>query len=295
MGRPVTDQNEEAKHPISEFRIIDRKSSMVTDHYLTINFLKSDIPFQLIRIVAFNNATCDTFQLDLTRDDLMILVNGHQRLLEEENQVDLCSLLLNQLTMIERNYDLTSERDENDASVLSRGEKAKQEKKKVLVVEHRCFFNDILPKKWDSKNKLIIARHDKRKQGLINDFGTITDFEKSIMYEAFFDVYVGEAVLPLQEVDQADHFDIILQQGSASGHFKLVVKLKYTDIEQNLCLFNSDMQSKGQSMNLGAALIHPPKNSEFYRSDKFSALAYVISIEKMLGREDVIIVRIASI
>lgn len=77
MGRPVTDQNEEAKHPISEFRIIDRKSSMVTDHYLTINFLKSDIPFQLIRIVAFNNATCDTFQLDLTRDDLMILVNGH--------------------------------------------------------------------------------------------------------------------------------------------------------------------------------------------------------------------------
>ena len=95
MGRPVKDADEITKHPIEKFRIIDRKSSMVTDQYLTINFLKSDLPFELIRIVAFNNATCETFQLDLTRDDLMVLINGHQRLLEEENQADLCSLLLN--------------------------------------------------------------------------------------------------------------------------------------------------------------------------------------------------------
>ena len=67
--------------------------------------MKSDLPFELIRIVAFNNQSCETFQLDLTRDDLMILVDGHQRLLEEENQADLCSLLLNQLTMIERKID----------------------------------------------------------------------------------------------------------------------------------------------------------------------------------------------
>ena len=67
--------------------------------------MKSDLPFELIRIVAFNNQSCETFQLDLTRDDLMILVDGHQRLLEEENQADLCSLLLHQLTMIERKID----------------------------------------------------------------------------------------------------------------------------------------------------------------------------------------------
>jgi hypothetical protein len=29
------------------------------------------------------------------------------------------------------------------------------------------------------------------------DAETITEFEKSIMYEAFFDVYVGEVILPL--------------------------------------------------------------------------------------------------
>lgn len=163
MGRPVKDADEITKHPIEKFRIIDRKSSMVTDQFLTINFLKSDLPFTLIRIVAFNNATCDTFQLDLTRDDLMILVNGHQRLLEEENQADLCSLLLNQLTMLERNPD-SHDREANDGSALSRSDKqGKRPNKKVLVVEHRCFFNNIEHKKWDSRNKLIIARHDKRK------------------------------------------------------------------------------------------------------------------------------------
>lgn len=112
--------------------------------------------------------------------------------------------------------------------------------KKVLVVEHRCFFNELFHQKWDSRNKLIVARHDKRKQGLLNDCETTTDFDKSIIYEAFFDVYVGDAILPLQEEGQADHFEVILQQGSASGHLKLIAKLKYTDIEQSLCMFNSD-------------------------------------------------------
>ena len=58
----------------------------------------------MIRIVAFNNSTCETYQVDLTKDDLMILIEGHIRLLEEENQADLCSLLLKQLTIIQRKY-----------------------------------------------------------------------------------------------------------------------------------------------------------------------------------------------
>ena len=39
---------------------------------------------------------------------------------------------------------------------------------------------------------------------------TATDFFKGIIYEAFVDVYVGEATLPLQEIGQADHFEINL-------------------------------------------------------------------------------------
>lgn len=169
----MKDSDEVTKHPIEDFRIIDRKSSMVTDQYLTINFLKSDTPFDLIRIVAFNNASCETFQLDLTRDDLMILVDGHMRLLEEENQMDLCSILLNQLTMIERKMS-QEDIEANNASTLTRKDRVTV--KKVLVVEHRCFFNELQHKKWDKQNKLIIARHDKRKQGLLKDCETITDY-----------------------------------------------------------------------------------------------------------------------
>lgn len=92
----------------------------------------------------------------------MILVDGHQRLLEEENQADLCSLLLNQLTMIERKLSPSEvEREAANASTLSR--KHQLNGKRVLVVEHRCFFNELVHKKWDGRNKLIIARHDKRK------------------------------------------------------------------------------------------------------------------------------------
>ena len=48
-------------------------------------------------------------------------------------------------------------------------------------------------------------------------------------------------------------------------------------------------------MNLAAALIKPPSRNELQRQDKFSALAYSISIEKIMGRADAIIVRISSI
>ena len=88
---------------------------------------------------------------------------------------------------------------------------------------------------------------------------------------------------------------MILQQGSSSGHLKLIVKLKYTDVEQSLCLFNSDEKTQGQSMNLAAALIRPPNNSEYFRKDKYSALAYVISLERIFGRDDAVIVRLVSI
>lgn len=75
--------------------------------------------------------------------------------------------------MIERKMG-PDEIEANNASTLSRKERITS--KKVLVVEHRCFFNELQHKKWDKQNKLILARHDKRKQGLLADCETITDF-----------------------------------------------------------------------------------------------------------------------
>ena len=68
----------------------------------------------------------------------------------------------------------------------------------VLVVEHRCFFNEIYRINWDQRKKMILMRHDKRKQGIVKDIETLTDFDKSLMYEAFSEVYTSDFFLPLQ-------------------------------------------------------------------------------------------------
>ncbi len=70
----------------------------------------------------------------------MILVDGHMRLLEEENQSDLTSLLLNQLSMIERQIE---DPELEKTKTGAKGKKQAPLVKKVLVVEHRCFFNEL--------------------------------------------------------------------------------------------------------------------------------------------------------
>ena len=45
MGRPVNESEEQNELKIANFRLVDRKSATVTGQYLTINFLKCDLPF----------------------------------------------------------------------------------------------------------------------------------------------------------------------------------------------------------------------------------------------------------
>jgi len=67
----------------------------------------------------------------------------------------------------------------------------------VLVVEYRCFFNEAQRTDWDPKKKKILIRHDRRLQGIVKDAGTVTDFDKSLCYEAFSVVYSSEFFLAL--------------------------------------------------------------------------------------------------
>lgn len=163
----------------------------------------------------------------------------------------------------------------------------------MLAVEHRCFFNELYRQNWDSKNKRIKLRLDKKKQGLVTDSQTETDFDQATLYEAFIDVYAGDVSLPLQEEGQADHFDLTLKQGKRSGHLQLSVALKYSDLEQTLFLFNSDAVKDGRSQNISSALLKPKHDDT--KGQQAAALAYVISIEKIFGRDDALIVRIVSV
>jgi hypothetical protein len=37
----------------------------------------------------------------------------------------------------------------------------------ILAVEHKIFFNDFFRQEFDQRNKIILAKHDKRKKGLL--------------------------------------------------------------------------------------------------------------------------------
>lgn len=119
----------------------------------------------------------------------------------------------------------------------------------TLAVEHKIFFNEAYRNEYE-RNKLIIAKNDKRKKGLLHDRALNTDFDKSIVYEAFDILYTD--LLPL-----SSHFNnTILSQlsvgllsGRMSGH--KILKLAFETLKtaqdeaktvfmQDLTLFESD-------------------------------------------------------
>ena len=67
---------------------------------------------------------------DLNYYDLLTLMHGNIKLLEDENSHDLCQIILNNLTLIQR-----EKKDEFD----KQGNPILQD---YLIVEHRIFFNE---------------------------------------------------------------------------------------------------------------------------------------------------------
>ena len=66
--------------------------------------MRDDEPFTTLRVVAFNNQTCDKFELDLTKEDLLVFVENNIRYLEEDHAQDLYNLVCNSLTIFMRKF-----------------------------------------------------------------------------------------------------------------------------------------------------------------------------------------------
>lgn len=149
------------------------------DRWMMINFLKSDGLTQLgnadssaqqnvsgisqetdlkeksktqmqytLRVIAFENETSSQFTFDLNFNDLLTLMEGNIKLLEDENTHDLCQILLNNLTMIKRE------------KVDKKGNTVYED---VLIVEHKVFFSERHRVVYDKKNKHIMAKYDKQR------------------------------------------------------------------------------------------------------------------------------------
>jgi hypothetical protein len=97
-------------------------------------------------------------------------MHGNIKLLEDENSHDLCQIILNNLSIIKRE------------KVNKLGKTTYED---VLIVEHKIFFNEQYRSNYDKKNKMIFGKYDKKRQGLVKDVCVLTDFDKSVIYEAF--------------------------------------------------------------------------------------------------------------
>ena len=191
MGRPSTPFFDDYI-PQEQFRLVKREGIyLMGDRWMMINFLKcdyksqteriekeaSDQPHQyILRVVAFENSTSQQFSFDLNYNDLLTLIHGQIKLLEDENTHDLCQIILNNLSMIKR------ERED-------RKNKSKIVVEDVLIVEHKIFFKEEYRAIYDKKNKNIRAKYDKKRQDLHRDVSLATDYETAVIYEAFSEVF----------------------------------------------------------------------------------------------------------
>ena len=71
-----------------------------------VNFMRCDKPSLIIRVIAFDIETNNSYAFDLMYDDLLLLVEGNTKLLdpdpEQEYSKDLCQIILNNLTLLRR-------------------------------------------------------------------------------------------------------------------------------------------------------------------------------------------------
>ena len=102
LGRTVSPFWDESLSQES-FKLIRREGVYLGDTYLMVNFLKSEEPFML-RVIALEPATNVQYNFEMTGEDMMMMLEGNARVMEEEHllQAEGCQLIINNLTMIRR-------------------------------------------------------------------------------------------------------------------------------------------------------------------------------------------------
>ncbi len=96
----------------------------------------------------------------------------------------------------------------------------------TLAVEHKIFFNEAYRNEYE-RNKLPIAKYDKRKKGMLQDKALSTDFEKAIVYEAYDTIYTDMLPLSTHQHGQVkSQLAITLIKGRMSEHMILRVQLE---------------------------------------------------------------------
>lgn len=96
-----------------------------------------------------------------------------------------------------------------------------------------------------------------------------------------------------QEAVRDQWLYVELFRGKMSGNVKLVVHFQnHGALQRELCLF---AQGQGQSHKMCSEVIHVSSGKPEDESEDHGTLAYVVSIEKLYGLEDIIVIRIVHL
>ena len=152
----------------------------------------------------------------------------------------------------------------------------------VLIVEHKIFFKEEYRAIYDKKNKNIRAKYDKKRQDLHRDVSLATDYETAVIYEAFSEVYNDQiSIMSTQRQDHQEIMGIQILRGKMSGTITLRVTFQNHGMTKEMCLFADKVE---RSHKLCSEIIHLGNTDD-------STLAFVISLEKLYGLEEIIVVR----
>jgi len=105
-----------------------------------------------------------------------------------------------------------------------------------------------------------------------------------VIYEAFQSVYKDDIEL-LYEDKNAQFVGIELFRGKMSGNIKLNVTLyDEKNLVKEMCLFSDNQE---RSHKVCSEIVHVDSDE--------GSLAYVISIEKVYGMEDIVVIRLVHV
>lgn len=154
-----------------------------------------------------------------------------------------------------------------------------------LAVEHRIFFGEYYRNIYE-KNKMIFPKNDRRRRGQHQDQGTVTEYEKAIVYEAYEVIFSEERF----NVEAGQVISLVVTQGNMSGNLVLRMKIQDSNgeaIMQDLCLYQSEVAKKGLTQQVASSIIKMPHGEQHN-------LAFVVSFERIYNTDNLVI-RVAEI
>jgi len=106
LGHNVSRFSEDGSLPMECFKLVRRDGHKLGNGggELMVSFLRCNKPSLIIRVVAFDIETNNSYAFDLMYEDLMLLVEGNTKLFdpEQKNHDDLYQIILNNLTLLRR-------------------------------------------------------------------------------------------------------------------------------------------------------------------------------------------------